>query len=63
MVTRALGGGTTAAQYLIAKSYLESLTKIADQAQKVVFLPFEASATLSSVGAIKELWKESSARP
>jgi len=58
MVTEALGGGATAAQYLIAKSYLESLAKIADQAQKVVFLPFEASATLSSVATIRELWKE-----
>lgn len=63
MVTQALGGGNTAAQYLIAKSYLESLTKIADQAQKVVFLPFDASATMSSVGVIKELWKESPAKP
>ncbi len=62
MVTLALGGGSTAAQYLIAKSYLESLTRIADQAQKVVFLPFDASATLSSVGAIKELWKDAPAK-
>ena len=58
MITGALGGGATAAQYLIAKSYLESLTRIADQAQKVVFLPYEASATLASVGGIRELWKE-----
>ncbi|HXY69086.1 MAG TPA: SPFH domain-containing protein [Gemmatimonadales bacterium] len=58
MITGALGGGTTAAQYLIAKSYLESLTRIADQAQKVVFLPYDASATLSSVGGIRELWKD-----
>jgi len=57
MVTEALGAGS-AAQYLIAKSYLESLTKIADQAQKIVFLPFDASAALSSVGMIRELWKE-----
>ena len=58
MITGALGGGATAAQYLIAKSYLESLTRIADQAQTVVFLPYEASATLASVGGIRELWKE-----
>jgi regulator of protease activity HflC (stomatin/prohibitin superfamily) len=58
MITGVLGGGATAAQYLIAKSYLESLTKIADQAQKVVFLPYDAAATLSSVGGIRELWKD-----
>ena len=62
MVAEALGAGGNSAQYLIAKSYLESLTKIADQAQKIVFLPFEASAALSSVGAIRELWREEPAK-
>ncbi len=62
VIASALGPGVNAAQYLIAKSYLESLTKIAYQAQKVVFLPFDASATLSSVGMIRELWKEQEAK-
>ena len=56
LVTKALGGQGSPAQYLIAQKYLESLTGIAGNAQKVVFLPFEASAAISSIGAIKELW-------
>jgi hypothetical protein len=38
------------AQYPIAQRYLESLVHIADGAQKIVFLPFEASAALSALG-------------
>jgi len=55
MIARALGGGGSPAQYLIAKSYLESLGQIATNAQKLVFLPYEASGILSSLGGIKEL--------
>ncbi len=61
-VAEALGAGANSAQYLIAKSYLDSLTKIGEQAQKVVFLPFEASAALSSIGTIRELWRETPAK-
>ena len=58
MVTAALAGVGNPAQYLIAKSYLESMTSIAANAQKTVFVPYEASGTLGSIGAIKELWQE-----
>ena len=56
VVAEALGKDGKPAQYLIAKSYLESLTGIAGDAQKVVFMPFEASAAMASIGTIKELW-------
>lgn len=48
--------GKDSAQYLIAKNYLESLTQIAQDSQKVVFLPYEASGVMSSLGGLKELW-------
>jgi regulator of protease activity HflC (stomatin/prohibitin superfamily) len=55
MITKALGGTDNPAQYLIAKSYLDSLGQIATNAQKLVFLPYEASAVMASLGGIKEL--------
>ena len=57
VVTDALGAGGQPAQYLIARSYLDSLTSIATGAEKVVFLPYEASAALGSIGGIRELWQ------
>jgi regulator of protease activity HflC (stomatin/prohibitin superfamily) len=43
------------ASYLIAMKYLESLKDIAANSQKVVFLPYESSGILSSLGGIKEM--------
>ena len=54
VVKKALGG-PEAAQYLIAQKYLESLVKVAEDADKTVFMPYEATAALGSVGGIKEL--------
>src|SRR6266540_1491944 len=54
-IAGALGASGQPAQYLIAKSYLDSLNQIAANAQKVVFLPFEASAAMGAIGGIKEL--------
>jgi regulator of protease activity HflC (stomatin/prohibitin superfamily) len=61
VVAEALGKDGKPAQYLIAKSYLESLAGIAGDAQKVVFMPFEATTAISSIGAIRELWKDAPA--
>jgi len=58
LVTAALGATGNPAQYLIAKSYLESMISIASNAQKTVFVPYEASAALGSIGGIKELWQD-----
>jgi regulator of protease activity HflC (stomatin/prohibitin superfamily) len=54
-IAKGLGAAGDPARYLIAKSYLESLTAIAANAQKTVFLPYEASAALGAIGGIKEL--------
>ena len=53
MVAEALGTTGSPAQYLIAQKYLESLNLIAKDAQKIVFLPFEASGVMASM---KELF-------
>jgi regulator of protease activity HflC (stomatin/prohibitin superfamily) len=59
MVAGAIGGAANSAQYLVAQKYLESLSAIANNADKVVFLPYEASGILSSLGGIRELLKVS----
>ncbi len=41
--------------YLIALKYLESLKDISANAQKIVFMPYESTGVLSSLGGIKEL--------
>ncbi|MCZ6492004.1 MAG: SPFH/Band 7/PHB domain protein, partial [Acidobacteria bacterium] len=48
-------GESSPANYLIALKYLESLEKIADGQATKIFLPFEASSILSSVGGIREM--------
>lgn len=57
-IAKGLGVEGNPARYLIARGYLESLTAIAANAQKTVFLPYEASAAMSAMGAIKELWSD-----
>lgn len=56
MVTKAIGDVGGSPQYLIAQKYLDALTQIAQNADKVVFLPFEATGVMSSLGGIKELF-------
>ena len=58
MVAEAIGSAGNPAQYLIAQRYLESLTAIANGADKLVFMPYEASGILSSLGGIKELLQQ-----
>jgi regulator of protease activity HflC (stomatin/prohibitin superfamily) len=55
VVSQALGATGSPAQYLIAQKYLEALGQISTGAQKLVFLPYEASGVLASLGGIKEL--------
>ena len=43
------------AQHLIAQKYLEALAALATDADKVVFMPYEASGVLASLGGIKEM--------
>ena len=48
-------------QYLIAVRYVEALEKMMDSSNdqsRIVFMPYEASGMLGSVGSIKELLKD-----
>jgi regulator of protease activity HflC (stomatin/prohibitin superfamily) len=62
VVTAALGATGSSAQYLIAQRYLESLSQIATNPQKIVFLPFEAAGVMGSLGSMKELFDGGSGR-
>lgn len=42
-------------QYLIAIRYIESLKEMAKNGNKVVFMPYEASAVMGSFGSLKEM--------
>ena len=55
VVSQALGATSSPAQYLIAQKYLEALGQISTNAQKLVFLPYEASGIMASLGGIKEI--------
>lgn len=46
------------AGYMIAMRYLESLKDISANSQKIVFLPFESSNIMGSLGAVKELFTD-----
>jgi regulator of protease activity HflC (stomatin/prohibitin superfamily) len=50
------GGDPT--QYLIAVRYIEAMKEMAANGQKVVFMPYEASGVMGSLGAMKELFKQ-----
>ncbi len=56
LVAQAIGSMGNPAQYLIAQRYLESLTQIAANSQKLVFLPFEATGVMSALGGMKEMF-------
>ncbi len=50
--------GSNPASYLIALKYMESLKEIADNPEKTVFMPYEATGVLSSLGAMKEIFNQ-----
>src|SRR5438045_4441705 len=57
--SQALGAAGSPAQYLIAQKYLETLTAIAGGANKLVFMPYEATGVMASLGGIRELLQTS----
>jgi regulator of protease activity HflC (stomatin/prohibitin superfamily) len=59
-LVKAALGESSAASYLIALKYLESLEKISGGQATKIFLPFEASGILGALGGIREILKESS---
>ena len=58
-ITEAVGKTTNPANYLLAKNYIAMMQQVAsgDKA-KTVFLPYEASNLMGSLGGIKELFKQ-----
>jgi regulator of protease activity HflC (stomatin/prohibitin superfamily) len=61
-VAESLVGSGNPAQYLIAQKYLESMIRIADGSQKLVFMPYEGSSALSALGAMKEIFEAKGAK-
>lgn len=58
-VTQAVGQTTNPANYLLAKNYIQMLQQVATgDKSKTVFLPYEASNLMGSLGGIKELFKQ-----
>ncbi len=57
LVTKAISGGKgDPTNYLIAMKYLETLKEMTSgQNNKVIYIPYEATGVLSSVGGIKEM--------
>ena len=55
VIAQAIGAAGNPAQYLIAQRYLDALGSIATGANKLVFMPYEASGVMASLGGIREL--------
>ena len=57
-ITEAVGNSTNPANYLLAQKYIQMLNEVAQgEKTKTVFLPYEASNLMGSLGGIKELFK------
>ncbi|PTL33120.1 hypothetical protein C7120_00340 [Prevotella sp. oral taxon 376] len=57
-ITEAVGQSTNPANYLLAQKYIQMLNQVAQgDKTKTVFLPYEASNLMGSIGGIKELFK------
>jgi len=58
-IADALGAETNPAAYMVALKYIEAFKNISTkEGDKTVFMPFEASSMLGSLGTIKELFKD-----
>jgi len=55
ILAQSAGDPQLALNYLVALKYIEAFTKISQGQANTVFLPYESSSILSSVGGIKEL--------
>ena len=52
-------GKTDPATYMLAMKYIDTLREMTSgQDNKTVYIPYEASSVLSSIGSIKSLFKE-----
>lgn len=58
-ITQAVGQSTNPANYLLAQKYIQMMQELATgDKNKTVFLPYEATNVMGSLGGIKELFKE-----
>ena len=58
-ITEAVGDSTNPANYLLAQKYIQMLQQLADgEKTKTVYLPYEATNLLGSIGGIKELFND-----
>ncbi len=57
-ITEAVGKSTNPANYLLAQKYIQTLEEIArGNTTKTVYLPYEATNLMGSIGGIKDLFK------
>ncbi len=58
LITQAVGKSTNPANYLLAQKYIQMMEDLAQgDKTKTVFLPYEATNLMGSIGGIKELFK------
>jgi len=58
-ITTAVGQSTNPANYLLAQKYIQMLQDVAEgDKTKTVYLPYEATNLLGSIGGIKDLFKD-----
>ncbi|MDD2715275.1 MAG: SPFH/Band 7/PHB domain protein [Candidatus Wallbacteria bacterium] len=63
-IKRAIGDKTNPVSYLVAIKYIEAFTKMCTEGKnKTIFLPFEASTLLSSLGSVKEIFSSINLNP
>jgi hypothetical protein len=59
LITQAVGQSTNPANYLLAQKYIQMMQELAEgDKTKTVYLPYEATNLLGSIGGIKDLFKE-----
>jgi regulator of protease activity HflC (stomatin/prohibitin superfamily) len=58
LVKEAFGDPATASQYLVAMEYLKRFAEFGAKNTDKVFIPYEATGALGSLGSLKELWKD-----
>lgn len=57
-ITEAVGKSTNPANYLLAQKYIKMLEELAlGEKTKIVYLPYEATNLMGSIGGIKDLFK------
>ena len=57
-ITEAVGKSTNPANYLLAQKYIKMLEELAQgEKTKIVYLPYEATNLMGSIGGIKDLFK------